>query len=237
MKKTALVIRHQSCIHLGTFADTLAQNDIETQYIDTFKDDIRNADPLEHDYVIVLGGVFGVYNQDTYPVLKDELAFIKKRIDANKPLLGVCLGSQLIASALGADVYPGKQGFELGWAPLTIHEEGRNSPVRHFDPALTQMFISHGDTFDLPEGAVLLASSQQYANQAYSYGKNILAVQFHPEVDEGLAEELLILLAVKLSGGNPPADIHQVREQTKKNIEALKRQTSKFLNEWLQTIS
>ena len=142
-----------------------------------------------------------------------------------------------LAAALGANVYPGKQGFELGWAPLTIHDEGQSSPVRHFDPALTQMFFSHGDTFDFPEGAVLLASTEQYSNQAYRYGKNILALQFHPEIDEGLAEEFLILLAVKLSGANPPADIHQLREQTKDNIEALKLQASKFLSEWLQTIT
>ena len=233
MNKTALVIRHQSSVHLGTFAETLALNNINIRYVDTYKDDINEIDPLEHDYVILLGGVFGVYNQDEYPVLKDELAFVKKRIDADKPLLGVCLGSQMIAAALGADVYPGKQGFELGWKPLTIHDEGQNSPIRHFDPALTQMFISHGDTFDLPEGAVLLASSDQYPHQAYSYGNNILAVQFHPEVDEGLAEEFLILLVSKLTDSTD-MDIHTIRAQTTENIGNLKAQTSKFLSEWLQ---
>ncbi|PCI96865.1 MAG: glutamine amidotransferase [Alphaproteobacteria bacterium] len=236
MKKTALILRHSSSIHLGSVAEVLACNNYGIKHLDTFKDDIQCVDPLIHDIVIILGGAFGVYNQEEYPFIRHELEFLKKRITKDKPTLGICLGAQMIAAALGANVYLGKSGFDLGWAPLILNDKGRETPIRHLGSDLTHMFFSHGDTFDLPDGATLLASSKIYTNQAYSYGKNIIATQFHPEVDAYLVEELLSLLVGHLTGSNRVADIHQIRQDTKSYSEILKIQTSKFLNEWLQTV-
>ncbi len=143
----------------------------------------------------------------------------------------------MIAAALGAKVYVGSQGMELGWKPLNVNEQGQNSPVRHFDAELTKLMFSHGDTFDLPKGATLLASTPQYQNQAFTYGKNIMALQFHPEVDIDMVEEFLILLVGKLSTSDPIADIHKIRKDTKENAEIMKDQTSKFFKEWLDSIS
>tara|TARA_R110001592_G_scaffold3525_12_gene19924 strand:- start:21010 stop:21723 length:714 start_codon:yes stop_codon:yes gene_type:complete len=237
MKKTALIIIHQSSVHLGSFTNVLKQNDFDVQPVYTYKDDITVIDPLAHDVVVMLGGSFGVYNQNEFPVLKNELAFLKARIAADKPTIGICLGSQMIAAALGAKVYVGEKGQEFGWLPLTATDAGQNSPIKHLDSAHTQMFFSHGDTFDLPEGAVLLASSELYKNQAYSYGKNIIATQFHPEVETDIVEEFLIKHANDLSGPNPIADVHQIRIDTKNYIDTLKTQTSKFLNEWLHSVA
>lgn len=236
MKKTVLAIRHLTSIDLGSLEEVLKQNNLTVRYFDTFKEDIRCVDPMEHDVVIVLGGIFGAYNQEEYPFLKDEISFLKQRIDADKPTLGICLGAQMIAAALGAEVYPGEQGFELGWAPLTLNAEAQNTPIRHFTPALTQMFFSHGDTFDLPEGATLLASSDMYKNQAYQYGQNILATQFHPEVDNNLVQEFLTMLVGQVTGHHPSANIHDIRTDTNRYIKALKTQTSKYVTEWLQKV-
>ncbi len=236
MKKTALILRHLTPIDLGSLTNVLQDNDIAYEYVDTFKQDIKAFDPLAHDIVIILGGTCGVYNQTEYPYLKDELDFIKARIEADRPTLGICLGSQMIAAALGADVYPGKQGTELGWAPLEVNEAGANTPIRHFDSNATQCFFSHGDTFDLPEGVTLLASSTMYPHQAFTYGKNIIATQFHPEVDVSLVEEILMLQVGKLHGENAIADIHKIRQETLANIETYKTQTAKFLNEWINSV-
>lgn len=236
MNKTALVIRHQKSVHLGILADILKNNNFDIHQIDLYKNDISKINPLDHDIVISLGGGFGAYNTEQYPYLKTEVEFLKKRIEADKPTLGICLGAQMIAAALGAKVYVGSQGMELGWKPLNVNEQGQNSPVRHFDGELTQMMFSHGDTFDLPEGTTLLASTPQYSNQAFTYGKNIMALQFHPEVDIDVVEEFLILLVGKLSGSNTLYDIHQIRKDTKENADIMKEQTSKFFKEWLEVI-
>jgi len=236
MNKTALVIRHQRSVHIGTFADILKENNVDIHQIDIYKEDISKINPTEHDIVIILGGVFGAYDTKEYPYLADEIEFLRKRIKTDKPTLGICLGAQTIAAALGAKVFVGKQGLELGWKALSINEAGQNTPVRHFDGELTQMMFSHGDTFDLPKGATLLASTDQYPNQAFTYGKNTLALQFHPEVDIDVVEEFLMLSVGKLSGSDPLADIHHIREQTKKNVAKLKEQTSKFLHEWLGSV-
>ncbi|MGH1403955.1 MAG: glutamine amidotransferase-related protein [Alphaproteobacteria bacterium] len=236
MTKTALVIRHATSIDLHSLAPVLQNNDISVRYIDIFKEDISTYDPKEDDLVIVLGGAMGVPNQREYPFLQDEIAFLKARIADDLPTFGICLGAQLISAALGAKVYAGAQGFELGWAPLTLTQAGENTPVKHFSADQTQMFFSHGDTFDLPDGAVLLASSEMYPNQAYTYGKNVLATQFHPEVECGFINELLGMHVAKLTGESPVADIHQIRVDTDQYAEQLKHQTSTFLTEWLKTV-
>ncbi|MGH1374999.1 MAG: glutamine amidotransferase-related protein [Alphaproteobacteria bacterium] len=236
MKKTALVLRHLSAIDLGSLAGVLELHEITYEYVDTFKQDIKTYDPLAYDVVIVLGGTCGVYNQNEYPFLKDEIEFIKARIDADRPTLGICLGCQMIAAALGANVYPGKQGVELGWVPLDVNERGQKTPIKYFEESETQCFFSHGDTFDMPEGATLLASTDMYPHQAFTYGNNIMATQFHPEVETSLIEEILILQVSKLSGENTIADIHQIRKDTHTHVATYKAQTEKFLNAWIDMV-
>ncbi len=108
--------------------------------------------------------------------------------------------------------------------------------MRHLSEANTQMFFSHGDTFDLPKGATLLASSAMYRNQAFSYGQNILATQFHPEVKRGFVYELLINHVGKLTGENPVADIDGIRKNTERYIDTLGMQTGLFFGEWLDQV-
>lgn len=135
------------------------------------------------DWLIVMGGAMGVYEHDKFPWLKDEWAYIRQAIDAGKTVLGICLGSQLIAHALGARVYPGP-AKEIGWLPITKTEAGKTSPLLAVMPDPFTVFHWHGDTFDLPAGATLLAGSSAVAHQAYSYGDRVLALQFHLEATE-----------------------------------------------------
>jgi len=132
------------------------------------------------DWLIVMGGTMGVYEHDKFPWLRDEWTFIRKAIDAGKTVFGICLGSQLIAQALGAKVYPGPEK-EIGWLPINKTELGQQSRLLADMPDNFTVFHWHGDTFDLPEGALCLASSIVTKHQAFSYGERVLGLQFHLE--------------------------------------------------------
>jgi GMP synthase-like glutamine amidotransferase len=137
--------------------------------------------PLEDwDLLCVMGGPMAVYEAEEIPWMPGELAYIEKAIAHGKRILGICLGSQLIAAALGAKVYPQPQK-EIGWWPVHFLPAARGTPLQVFG-ATAMMYHWHGDTFDLPAGATLLASSDACAHQAYAVGRNVLALQFHPEI-------------------------------------------------------
>ncbi len=139
---------------------------------------LADIDPLEPDLLVVLGGPIGVYETDLYPFLVPEIELIARRLRAARPTLGLCLGSQLMAKALGARVY--SSGIkEIGWTTLELTADGRASCLRHV--ADTPVLHWHGDTFDLPDDAVRLASTPACKNQAFSWGNAALALQFHVE--------------------------------------------------------
>lgn len=142
------------------------------------------------DWLAVMGGPMNVDEEGRYPWLVAEKAFIRGAIEAGKRILGVCLGGQLIAAALGAPVQRAVQR-EIGWFPLTLTPEGRSSPVGEVLPERFLAFHWHGDSFDIPEGAILLASSAACRNQAFLYGGRVLGLQFHLEATaEGVADLL-----------------------------------------------
>jgi GMP synthase (glutamine-hydrolysing) len=186
--RNALVLSHLAFEDLGSLEAPLRERGfaIESVVAATARFPLRQADSC--DLLVVLGGPIGVYDQQDYPFLNDEIACIAERLAARKPVLGICLGAQLMAAALGARVYPGKNGAEIGWFPL---EAATNAaPPEWFAPLLApglQLFHWHGDTFDLPSGAVHLAKTDRYTNQAFAIGDFALGLQFHPEVSaEGL---------------------------------------------------
>jgi GMP synthase (glutamine-hydrolysing) len=154
------------------------------------------------DMLVMMGGYMSVYEEDEHPWLVTEKEFIRQAIQANKAVLGVCLGAQLIASALGAEVR--KNRFkEIGWFPVTLTPEGEKSPLFTDWPATFEAFHWHGDTFDLPEGALRLAESEACANQAFSYGKSVAALQFHVETTSDSVMRLVSDCGADLAEGEP----------------------------------
>lgn len=170
-----LVLRHEVFEHLGHFAEPLA--DRNPVYHDL-------GEPIpqgNYNGVVVLGGPMSA--NDPLPGLKDELAVIDKALTAGAPLLGICLGSQLIAKALGAPVYRNR-ALEIGWEPVYFTDAGRSDPLFSGMPSPQTFFHWHGETFDLPLGATSLAWSGKTRHQAYRYGSNVYGIQFHPEVTD-----------------------------------------------------
>jgi len=142
------------------------------------------GDPLPElasiDALLIMGGPMGVYEAERFPWMKEEMHFIRQAIQEKKKVLGICLGSQLIAGALGANVYPHTQK-EIGWWPVRFRPEAQKTPLKSFGTE-AMMYHWHGDTFDLPKEAVWLASSAACKHQAYAIGNHVMALQCHPEI-------------------------------------------------------
>lgn len=139
-------------------------------------------DPEELNGLIVMGGPMGAYETEQYPVLAQECALISEMVRRERPVLGVCLGAQLLAKSLGARVFPGPAS-EIGFGSVRMTPAASTDPVFAPSGAGLPVFHWHGDTFELPAGATLLASTPMYAHQAFRFGHCVYALQFHLEVD------------------------------------------------------
>lgn len=193
--KTAIALRHIHFEDLGTLDVVLAEQGYELRYLDATLDALDTPQVQQADLLIVLGGPVGAYDEQIYPFLKNELALVRQRLQTGKPLLGICLGAQLIARALGARVYPlGVK--EIGFAPLTLTPAGQDSVLAALED--TPVLHWHGDQFDIPEGGVHLASTPVGANQAFSIGRTVLGLQFHVETDVRKLEQWLVGHACEL---------------------------------------
>jgi len=236
-KKTAParadVIRHLAFEDLGGFADVLTRRGFEIKYYDAGVDDLAGVDPLGGDLLIVLGGPISSNDVDDYPFLETEIDLLRRRIAADRPTLGICLGAQLIARALGARVYAGPIK-EIGWSPLQLTPVGRNTPMQHLaDPNLAVLHW-HGETFDLPDGAVHLAASDKYPNQAFMLGST-LALQFHAEVTAAGLERWFIGHTGEINQ-TEGVSVTQLRADTARHAEAMQRQGAIFFESWLQSV-
>lgn len=227
----ACVVRHVAFESLGTFAPVLASAGFDLSVMDAGVDDVFEP-ILRSDLVVVLGGPISVYQQDKYPFLADELRALGRRLREGRPTLGICLGAQLMAAALGARVYHGP-ALEIGVATIELTEAGKTSclaplagqPVLHW----------HGDTFDLPDGATRLAGTAAYENQAFALGRNVLALQFHPEVDAHRFEQWLVGHAAELSAAQ--VDVVELRASMKQAGSALHVAGVSMLGHWLELVN
>lgn len=235
MKREVLAIRHVHFEDLGSLELVLGDRGQLVRYLDVGRARIEAPDPLDTSLMVVLGGPIGAYDDALFPHLNPLLAMLEKRIEAGLPTIGICLGAQLIARALGARVYPAAQK-ELGWKPLTLTDAGRASALRHLevDGKSTPVLHWHGDTFDLPAGATLLASTDVCANQAFSWGDHVLGLQCHPEVLVDRFESWLVAYPgeVAESGG----DVVTLRAETARHGPALERAARKMFGEWLDGV-
>lgn len=177
--RSALVIRHTPYEGIAGFRAPVEAAGYVIDRVDVTDPAFASMDLTAPDLVVMMGGPMGVYETDAHPWIHCEIERLRHRLAVDRPTLGVCLGAQMIAAALGSPVYPGPVK-EVGFAPIALNDGGLASPLRHI--ADVPVLHWHGDTFDLPEGTERLASSAAYANQAYRRGANLLALQCHPEM-------------------------------------------------------
>jgi GMP synthase-like glutamine amidotransferase len=180
-----LVLQHIACEPPGVYEDVLGERGAHITRVELDEGERLPGRPF--DAIVAMGGPMSVNDETEHPWLVDEKRLIAEATRAGTPFWGACLGVQLLASALGARVYPGSAP-EVGLLPVTITDEGRADPVTGSLPPEVVTLQWHGDTFDLPDDATLLASSPAYPNQAFRFA-NAYGVQFHLEVSPAMAEE------------------------------------------------
>lgn len=182
--KNAIVIQNYVDGTLGKLEQHLIARGFR---IETFRgdiDDLSELDPIKADLLIVLGGPQSATQTEHYPYLEEEITMVQKRLANHKPTLGICLGGQLIAKALGGEVFTGDHP-EIGWITL---KPSKDSLLPLNLLMNTQVFTWHKDGFIIPTGASTLAQTTQY-NQAFTFGDHTLALQFHPEVTLEIARK------------------------------------------------
>lgn len=230
--RSALAVRHVPFEDLGLLEPLLRERGWRVDYVEAGLDDLGALDPAAPDLLVVLGGPIGAWQDDVYPFLKEELGLLERRLAADRPTLGICLGGQLMARALGGRVYPGP-GKEIGWGPLALTAAGHRSPLRHLAPELTPVLHWHGDTFDLPRDAVRLASTANYDNQAFAWGRAALGVQFHAEVTARGLERWFIGHAYEIDA-TPGLTVPGLRADTARWGATLTGQGRRCFTEWLE---
>jgi len=226
---TVYAIQHLAFEDLGAWENVFYQLGLRVRYFEAGIDDLRKA----YEYTgltIILGGPIGVYETVDYPFLQQEIDLLKVRLEKNLPTLGICLGAQLIAHALGAKVYAG-HSKEIGWSKLTL-PVAENNPLQALENI--EVLHWHGDTFDLPEQAELLASSDLYPNQAFRVGQNILALQFHAEVASESLEKWLIGHTCELRKAQ--INIPTLRADHQSYAPALEQAASSVLMHYLENL-
>lgn len=233
--RLALAIRHAEFEDCGTLTDVLQARGFEIRYVDAGRDDLSDVDAVAPELIVGLGGPASVYDAPDHPWIADELKLFERRLRAGKPLLAICFGAQMLSQALGARVYAAPVK-ELGWKPLELTREGEDSFVRPLGPRHTSMLHWHGDIFDLPQGAVLLASTRAAPHQIYRYGDSVLAFQCHPEIRVSEMESWLIGYADEVAAATGTS-AEELRADTLRYGPALARQACIVFESWLDAVN
>ena len=225
-----VAIRHVAFEDLGMLDPLLRRRGHQVAYLDAWRDDIESA--RDADLVVVLGGPIGAYQEDLFPFLAHERALLRERIQSDRAVLGICLGAQIMALAMGAGVAPGPQK-ELGYAPVDLTEAGRRSPLAWLNglPVLHW----HGDCAELPPGADLLARTDACPVQAFAISDHGLALQFHIETEASGVEAWLIGHSLEISQV-AATGVGRLRQDAAIHSGALNAAAAELAREWLEPL-
>lgn len=230
--KRAAALRHVAFEDLDGFADVLARRGFAISYCDAPTGDLAAEELLTADLLVVLGGPISVYEERDYPFLAAEIALIERRLRRGRPVLGLCLGAQLMARALGARVYPAGVK-EIGWGPVSLTEAGRRSSLAALEGCAVLHW--HGDTFDLPSGASHLASTARTPNQAFAWERHGLALQFHIETTARGLERWYVGHTLEIAT-TPDVSVAGLRADAARHAAALVEAGSRVLEDWLDPL-
>jgi GMP synthase (glutamine-hydrolysing) len=225
--KTAVALRHLAFEDLGLIEPWLKRRGWAVHYYDVGVDELWRLDLSQVDLLAVLGGPIGAEDDHLYPYLTEEARIIAERIQSGRPLLGICLGAQLMARAMGARVSP--MGYkEIGFSPLVLASQAAQTPLARI--ASQSVLHWHGDQFELPEGVTSLASTSRCPNQAFMVGEHAMAWQFHLEVDAARIEQWLIGHAGEL--GQAQINVQVLRDEAMRQRGGLAAGLNAVMTDW-----
>lgn len=227
----AVAIRHVAFEDLGTFAEVLEARGWEVEYLDAPTADLARALQDEPALLFVLGGPISVHDRELFAFLDSERALLMNRMKRDLPTIGICLGAQLMAVALEGRV-AAMQHREIGFGAVTLTEEGHRGPLSVLAANDVPVLHWHGEECSLPPGATLLASTSLCATQAFSYGHNSLALQFHLEADPSSLERWYVGHTVELGIAGVP--VSELRVQAARSGKIIRDAARDFLSRWLE---
>jgi GMP synthase (glutamine-hydrolysing) len=233
--ESVCVFQHIDCEDLGTFAKVLAARGLRADYVRLFAGDCVPHDWAAAQALVFLGGPMSVNDEQAYAYLAEEKAVIRAALEQHKPILGVCLGAQLLAAAACSRVFPGTRP-EIGWEPITLTADGRQDSVLSGVADLAAVFHWHGETFDLPAGATHLASSAITQNQAFRLGSRAYGLQFHLEVDAAMIEAWIRAYPQDL-GPHAEAATQRIVRDTVLHADALREAAGRTMSRFLDLVT
>jgi GMP synthase (glutamine-hydrolysing) len=224
--RRVLVVQHEQFEGPGTLAQALSG--CELRIVRTYAGEAVPG-ALDAEGLVVLGGGMGVYEADRYPHLRDEMRLLGDSVRAARPVLGICLGSQLLAAALGGEVAKAPRK-EIGWFGVELLSGARDDALFSASPTAFTAFHWHGDTFTLPRGAVPLAASALTPLQAFRAGPRAWGVQFHLETDDQVLDAMLGSGDAELSGAG--VDASAIRARAPSELPRLRRLALDVVSRW-----
>ena len=230
-----LVFQHVPFEILGTLNPLLKKRGFRIRYVNFDREPDAQPRIDGYDGLVVLGGPMSANDAHQHPHLEKEIVALREAVDREIPVLGICLGAQLIARSLGATVAPNPEK-EIGWYDVAVSEAGRADPLFAHFRSVEKIFQWHGDSFAIPEGAVALASASTCTNQAFRYGDRVYAFQFHMEVDESLIDRWLRapIFLEEIQGSGGKFDLERIRVETRENIHRLRRLAARTFAEFIE---
>ena len=228
------VLQNVHCEDLGIIHPILKSYGFEPCYVQSYAGETVPQALDDAVALIVMGGPMGVYEHARYPFLLEEMRLIEVALKAQKPVLGICLGSQLMAAVLGAEVTPGAVK-EIGWHQVELSEVGRGDPMWREAESSFVGYHWHGDVFELPAGAAALAFSQHTDCQAFSYGSNAYGLLFHMEITSEIVGAMVATFADELRQEN--LDGREIVARTDAYLPTLQRQGRAFFRAWVGQVA
>lgn len=224
---SVLIIKHVEIEGPGLIEDCLNEERIPYQIL-SLESGLHLPKPDDFRGIVILGGPMNVYEEDRYPFLREEDLFIKEAIQRGKATLGICLGAQLIAKALGAKVTKAPVK-EIGWYDVSLTGAASRDPLFSGLPKTFPVFQWHEDTFDLPSAGELIATSNPVPHQAFRYGENAYGLQFHLEATEDMIRDWTTTYEEEFDGFNIPLlPKLKILSETEKKIGAYKKRSAEF---------
>jgi GMP synthase (glutamine-hydrolysing) len=231
--KKVLIIQNDAAEGAGMLGSMLEDQRIAMDNVYGWKSDEADVQVSGYDGLVVLGGVQGAYETDLYPYLEIEIELCREFMEADKPVIGFCLGSQLLAVALGGKVRPNTEN-EVGWLPVTLSEMAREEPMLASLPQRMNVFHFHGDTIEIPPGCVNLASSEITPCQLFSAGTGVYGFQFHAEIDRPLLQAICLKNAGYMRELGMDAEL--MIEESGPHLDATTHQNATILRRWIAMI-